>query len=171
MKQSLGKIFFYFFFLSVKDENFVSAKLGEHLVHSWSASGGVQRWLISLFSLDSRGSKRLLEWPAQPLCLPADHPPEGRPEPGYQRSLWWAWPFSWFPLKFTWLFFHWLQSGSSWLLFLSLIQKLIDLCPLPGSEHSTIGFIHLRYTGEGAALCSLLLWSDCAAAKHLLGWT
>lgn len=56
----------------------------------------VQWGLISLFILGCRGRKWLFEPPAQPLCLPADHPSEGRPEPGYQRSLRWAAPFSCF---------------------------------------------------------------------------
>lgn len=41
----------------------------------------------------------------------------------------------------------WQQAGC-----LSAVQQVVDLYLSSGSEHSEIGFIHLGYTGEGAAL-------------------
>lgn len=131
-----------------------------------SAWWGVQQGLISLFILGCRGRKWWFEPPAQPLCLPADHPPERRPKPGYQRSLRWATPFICFllrvaPLCFlslTWVLLHFAPSASF------LISDATSCWLLSRSEHSTPGFVHLIYTGEGAALCLL---PDCAAAKPL----
>lgn len=120
-----------FFFFSVKDCPKERAELclcstGSAPASFISASGGV--WLVPLFSLGSGGSKRLPEWPAQPLCLPADHPPEGRTEPGDQGSLWWAPPFLWLALEFTQLsFITDLSLAASWLLICSAEPWVVSL--------------------------------------------